>query len=133
MQWAEFFAAALEASNVRVAQGGPLLAREAPWTLDELKKHFRGKKGASFHAIPASIPINEQVDLLQKLLERGVVTKSPEPDLAIFQQSGDGKRLVAWSTDNILLSEARSVMCFDALLQAACALSIEVSLAPRTP
>ena len=120
-KWADFYNSILESQQKEVERGTRL--RKDLWTLEELKAKF--SVGGGFYAIDASMPIEAQVANLHDLMEKGAITSSPEPSL-VCTQLGDGQRVIAWSTDHLYLSEAASVMCFDALLQAMSGLCMEV-------
>ena len=98
------------------------------YTTAELTAYFKGK-GGTFYALDASMPIELQAARLDELAKKGIIAQSPEPSLVVKVHRG--ARLIAWSTNHVHLSEAGTVMCFDALLQAMTGMAIEV-LEPLT-
>lgn len=111
----------------RLANGE--LARKDCYTKQQMREHFMS--GGKFHALDATIPIEAQAAKLERLIQEGIITKSPEPAMVV-KQLRDGMRIIPWSTDHVHLSEASSVMCFDALLQAMSGLSMEARRYTRT-
>lgn len=109
-------------------RSGELLKKDYH-TKAEMRAHFAN--GGTFHALDASMPIEAQAAKLERLIEEGIITKSPEPAMVV-KQLRHGMRIIPWSTDHVHLSEASSVMCFDALLQAMSGLSMEARRYTRT-
>ena len=102
------------------------------WTIEDIKEWF-AEHGGAFAALPSSASSDEQVEWLREQERCGILTASPTPTCApkrmFCSRNGQQEWCMPFSTNKIVVCEAKSVACFDALTLHATAISPEVHAA----